>query len=107
MRVVVIGAGIAGLSAASELLKQGLDVCLVEARDRIGGRICKAEEFSVPIDLGASWIHGVSGNPLTEIAERVNLKLDVSDNQTLTNEGHFEIYDHEGNTFDGEIEKKK
>ena len=52
----------AGLSAAIQLQQRGADVIIIEGRDRVGGRICKAEEFhDVPIDLGASWIHGVTG----------------------------------------------
>jgi monoamine oxidase len=61
MKVLVLGAGISGISAALELLASGVDCQILEARDRIGGRIWKAQEFDVPIDLGASWIHQVNG----------------------------------------------
>ncbi len=67
--VVIVGAGAAGLEAASRLSAAGLAVTVVEGRDRIGGRVWTDESLGAPLDLGASWIHGVSGNPLTEIAD--------------------------------------
>lgn len=58
--VVVIGAGAAGLMAARELLRAGQSVTLLEARDRIGGRIWTRREpgLAAPIELGAEFIHG-------------------------------------------------
>jgi monoamine oxidase len=63
--VVVIGAGAAGLAAASELAQAGRSVLLLEARDRIGGRIWTRREpgLPVPVELGAEFIHGHA--PLT------------------------------------------
>ena len=70
-KIIVIGAGLAGLAAASELQKQGHDLLLVEARDRVGGRTWTSTKWSdAPVDLGASWIHGVDGNPLTSLAQQ-------------------------------------
>lgn len=69
-RVVVIGAGLAGLSAARDLVRRGADVVVLEARDRIGGRVWTSRAWpDLPMDLGASWIHGVKGNPLTALAD--------------------------------------
>ena len=58
--VLIIGAGVAGLSALNELSRQGVRAVCVEARDRIGGRIFTiADPYSpVPIELGAEFIHG-------------------------------------------------
>ena len=68
-RILVIGAGAAGLSAAQVLLQAGLNVQVLEARDRIGGRIYTSRLWSdLPVDLGASWIHGVTGNPVSDLA---------------------------------------
>eukprot|EP01119_Soliformovum_irregulare_P012389 TRINITY_DN3217_c0_g1_i1.p1 TRINITY_DN3217_c0_g1~~TRINITY_DN3217_c0_g1_i1.p1 ORF type:complete len:460 (-),score=97.52 TRINITY_DN3217_c0_g1_i1:68-1303(-) len=51
-----------------------------------------AREFSVPLDLGASWIHGISGNPLYPYAEKLNLKLNVTKNPDLTAKGGFQLF---------------
>jgi monoamine oxidase len=58
--VVIIGAGVSGLSAASELRKSGLSLLILEARDRVGGRAYTRNEpdLSAPIELGAEFIHG-------------------------------------------------
>lgn len=67
--VLVIGAGLAGLSVARHLHDAGQSVVVLEARDRLGGRIHTSRAWpDLPMDLGASWIHGVQGNPLTVLA---------------------------------------
>ena len=60
--VIVIGAGAAGLAAAAALGRAGHSVLVLEARDRIGGRIWSRHEpaLPVPIELGAEFIHGAS-----------------------------------------------
>lgn len=85
-RVVVIGAGLSGLAAARELHTQGHEVVVVEARDRIGGRIWTSSKWTdMPLDFGATWIHGTQGNPLTDLAEQINAKrLTTSYERTVT-----------------------
>ena len=58
--VAVIGAGAAGLSAAAELASAGCSVALLEARDRLGGRIWTqcVPGLAAPVELGAEFIHG-------------------------------------------------
>lgn len=60
MGVIIIGAGIAGLAAADELIKAGIKPLVIEARDRIGGRIytLRDDKSSAPIELGAEFVHG-------------------------------------------------
>ena len=59
--VLVIGGGAAGITAARTLHEAGLDVVVVEARERVGGRIFTRRDSGatpVPIELGAQFIHG-------------------------------------------------
>jgi monoamine oxidase len=72
---LVIGAGISGLTAARAFSNRGLKVIVLEARDRIGGRIWTDFSTGWPLDMGASWIHGVTGNPITKLAR--DFRLDV------------------------------
>lgn len=71
--VVVVGAGVAGLAAARALALGGQRVVVLEARDRIGGRTWTDSSLGVPVDLGASWIHGIDGNPLWALAPRFGI----------------------------------
>jgi monoamine oxidase len=58
--VVIIGAGISGLAAADELTRAGIKPLVIEARDRIGGRIytIRDDKVAAPIELGAEFVHG-------------------------------------------------
>jgi monoamine oxidase len=78
-RVVVVGAGFAGLAAARTLVDAGLKVTVLEARDRIGGRTRTDTSLGVPIDIGASWIHGTENNPLTKLARDIGAKTVPTD----------------------------
>jgi len=68
-RVVVIGAGVAGLTVAQLLRAAEIEVVVVEARERVGGRLHTVEVAGAPVDLGAAWIHGRSGNPVAAMAD--------------------------------------
>ena len=72
-RVVVVGAGMAGLAAASRLQAAGVEVVVVEARDRVGGRVRTGRLDGVPVDLGASWIEGTVDNPIAELARTFDI----------------------------------
>ena len=70
--VIVIGAGMAGISAAHHLQTLGIKSKILEARDRIGGRIFSKEVGDKEwMEMGAQWIHGAcEANPIFNLANR-------------------------------------
>lgn len=82
-KVVIIGAGISGLAAAEVLSKHGIDYVILEARDRIGGRIKTNRDGLAPYDLGASWAHDTLSNPLFD-----NIIKEIDE----SNEDKFSLY---------------
>lgn len=88
--IIVIGAGMAGLAAAHELMAQGYDVIVLEARDRIGGRIHTDWQLGAPFEWGAGWIHGPDGNPVSQ------LLADVDGTTFVTDDDSLEVYTAQG-----------
>lgn len=107
---IIVGAGFSGLTASKELRRAGLqNVLILEATDRIGGRASTLKK-GPPIDLGGAWIHGVTINPLTPLAdamgfERVTTFLDgpiyIDNGQqvTILAGEQAERYTHEEEAF--------
>ncbi|XP_011087975.1 polyamine oxidase 1 [Sesamum indicum] len=97
--VIIVGAGISGITAAKVLAENGVeDVLILEAADRIGGRIRKEQFGGVTVELGAGWIAGVGGkqsNPVWELARQSNLRTCFSDYSNA----RYNIYDHSGKIF--------
>jgi monoamine oxidase len=91
--VLVIGAGVAGLAAARELAARSR-VLVLEGRDRIGGRIWTDRPWGdVTLDLGASWIHGIRGNPIAALARQ----FDINTHPTAS-ESHW-LYGDDGREY--------
>lgn len=78
-KIIVIGAGMAGVSAAHDLTSSGAQVVVVEARDRIGGRVHTNTSWGLPVEMGAAWVHALKSNPLVPLAQQAQLKLVPSD----------------------------
>ncbi len=81
--VVVIGAGISGLAAARKLQEAGFSVQVLEAQDKIGGRLRTDRSLGIAFDEGASWIHGVNGNPITTLAEQAGMNTAFTDDESI------------------------
>ena len=97
--VLVLGAGAAGLAAAARLAENGKRVCVVEARDRIGGRILTRVEpdTAIPLELGAEFIHGRSPVTLrwlrrfnTPIIDASQARFSLREGQLLDADDVFE-----------------
>uniref|UniRef100_A0A6V7QSR8 Amine oxidase domain-containing protein n=1 Tax=Ananas comosus var. bracteatus TaxID=296719 RepID=A0A6V7QSR8_ANACO len=70
-RVIIVGAGMAGLTAAHRLFTASgdfFDLSVVEAGERIGGRILSSEFAGDGVEMGATWIHGIGGSPIYALA---------------------------------------
>eukprot|EP01124_Arcella_intermedia_P008107 TRINITY_DN1505_c1_g8_i1.p1 TRINITY_DN1505_c1_g8~~TRINITY_DN1505_c1_g8_i1.p1 ORF type:complete len:1035 (+),score=330.59 TRINITY_DN1505_c1_g8_i1:249-3107(+) len=78
-KVIVIGAGAAGLGCAQQLHQWGYNVTVLEARDRIGGRCNTSHVLSSDfiVDLGAQIITGLIGNPLDNLTQQLKLRTHV------------------------------
>jgi predicted NAD/FAD-dependent oxidoreductase len=104
-KVLVLGAGMAGLSAARRLVDEyGYrapgQVIVLEARRRIGGRIFTDRSLGAPVDLGATWIHGVQGNPISALADRYKAARLATDYES------FRLHDTDGRLIpDADVER--
>eukprot|EP00252_Welwitschia_mirabilis_P009640 TRINITY_DN2230_c0_g1_i2.p1 TRINITY_DN2230_c0_g1~~TRINITY_DN2230_c0_g1_i2.p1 ORF type:complete len:484 (-),score=80.08 TRINITY_DN2230_c0_g1_i2:504-1955(-) len=106
--VIVIGAGFAGLAAARALHNASFKVILLESRDRIGGRVYTDYSFGFPVDMGASWLHGVCNeNPLAPVIRKLGLPLyrTSGDNSVLYDHDleSYALFDTEGHQVPAEV----
>ena len=91
---IVIGAGVAGLAAARQLADAGLSALILEARDRVGGRILTVKASGRRVELGAEFVHGAPAEVLKVVqAARLSL-VEISDKHYRARKGGFTpIYD--------------
>lgn len=91
--VLIIGAGIAGLAAAIHLKNNGFSVTILEAQDRVGGRIRTDRSLGVAFDEGASWIHGPNNNPIRKLATEAGASTFVTEDDQVI------VYDKNGMAY--------
>ena len=92
-KIIIIGAGTAGLAAAQHFKNKGIHVTILEAQNRIGGRLKTDRSLGVAFDEGASWIHGPKGNPITKIANEAGA------NTYLTSDDHLAVFNYNGQEY--------
>jgi heterodisulfide reductase subunit A-like polyferredoxin len=105
-RVCVVGGGISGLSCCTEIFREcareriPIEVVLLEGRNRLGGRLftdketfkCEDGHTPFPVDLGASWIHGIELNPLAALAREAGVEfVTSSESVKMFQEGMQEV----------------
>ena len=91
--VIIIGAGISGLAAANKLKERGFTVTVLEAQDKVGGRLRTDRSLGLAFDEGASWIHGPNGNPITSLAQQAGATTFLTDDESL------KVYDVNGTLY--------
>lgn len=73
-KIVIIGGGVAGISALSKLLENGYkNVILLEAENRIGGRVHTVDFGNSVVELGAQWCHGEKDNSVYEMVNKFDM----------------------------------
>ncbi|MQM20932.1 hypothetical protein Taro_053961 [Colocasia esculenta] len=86
--VIVVGAGMSGISAAKTLSEAGIkNILILEATDRIGGRMHKVQFGGLNVEMGANWVEGVNGqevNPIWTMAKKLKLRTFYSDYSNLS-----------------------
>ncbi len=98
-RILVIGAGMAGLCAARELAEAGRQVLVLEARDRVGGRILTLREQGEILELGAEFVHGRPPE-LWELIREAGLETYALDGQNVCHRnGKLKKCDEQGEMF--------
>jgi monoamine oxidase len=83
-RVIVVGAGASGLTVARALHDAGVEVVVLEARDRLGGRTWTADVGGARVDVGAAWLHGIRQNPVADFADANGLTYEPDETEWST-----------------------
>jgi 2-polyprenyl-6-methoxyphenol hydroxylase-like FAD-dependent oxidoreductase len=91
--VAIIGAGAAGLAAARALTGAGKRVCVIEARERTGGRVLSLHlpDLPLPIELGAEFIHGESASTFSIVDSAALVAAELPDDHWWSRDGQWEV----------------
>ncbi|KAL3689671.1 hypothetical protein R1sor_015980 [Riccia sorocarpa] len=86
--VIIIGAGMSGIAAGKTLTENGItNFIILEATDRVGGRIRNTDFAGLKVEMGANWVEGVNGkeiNPAWTLAQQVQLRTIQTDTSNLS-----------------------
>ncbi len=88
-KIIVVGAGMAGIACARALVRSGFTVVVLEAQGRVGGRVYTDRSLGFAVERGANWIEGERGNPVAAAARDASVRTVVD-----SSEGAF--FDHDG-----------
>ncbi|MEM0996397.1 MAG: FAD-dependent oxidoreductase [Bacteroidota bacterium] len=93
-RIVIVGAGMAGIAAARTLVDAGHEVVILEARERLGGRIWTDRSLGATLDLGGGMINHAKDNGLTRIVSQHRQSVHPLDPES------YDLYDGRGNSYE-------
>ncbi|KAJ7932653.1 hypothetical protein B0H13DRAFT_2262996 [Mycena leptocephala] len=103
LHVCIVGAGISGLRCADVLLSKGFQVTILEARDRIGGRICQSDALGYTVDIGPNWIHAWTDSdephPIFKLATDTGTPVHYWNDKDL-------IFTSDGNALPDEVSER-
>ena len=93
---IIIGAGVAGLTTAKELHNAQQNILILEAKNRLGGRVYTSYDWGFATDLGASWIHGIDNNPLVPLVGSRFVANSYDNSKPTAMLKDFALYDSAG-----------
>lgn len=94
---IIVGAGVAGLTAAQHLHDAQQKVLILEAKSRLGGRVYTSYDWGFATDLGASWIHAIENNPLMPLVGKQSIVINSYNNSDpVAMLSNFALYDSQG-----------
>lgn len=101
-KIIIVGAGAAGIAAACRLFENGLqNLLILEAENRIGGRINSVEFADGVVDLGAQWCHGEVNNSVYNLVKELNLL-----SRSFNDYSDFNFCLSNGSTLDKDVTRK-
>ncbi|MFY9713838.1 MAG: FAD-dependent oxidoreductase [Microbacterium sp.] len=104
---IIIGAGMSGVTGARMLADAGRRVLVLEARDRIGGRMHTDRSAGFAVDLGASWIHGITDSPLWDLVRTLGIPtIEFTVGSFQAGGRPIDNFDGEGEPMDAEATER-
>lgn len=107
-RVIIVGAGMSGISAGKRLADAGVrDVLILEATGRVGGRMHKHNFGGINVEIGANWVEGVEGKKVNPIWPMVNATLNLRNFLSDFDSVVSNVYKENGGLYDEEYVQKR
>ncbi|XP_048543549.1 polyamine oxidase 7-like [Triticum urartu] len=107
-RVIIVGAGMSGISAGKRLWDAGLrDLLILEATERVGGRMHKHNFGGLNVEIGANWVEGLNGDKVNPIWPMVNASLQLRNFYSDFDGVVGNVYKESGGLYDEEFVQKR
>ncbi|KAG2563125.1 hypothetical protein PVAP13_8KG320800 [Panicum virgatum] len=107
-RVIIVGAGMSGISAGKRLSDAGItDLLILEATDHVGGRMHKQNFAGINVEVGANWVEGVNGGKMNPIWPIVNSTLKLRNFRSDFDYLAQNVYKEDGGLYDEDYVQKR